>query len=42
VPYIAGWEGADGEVLERDAGEINRVALAVERRLKQREPAERA
>jgi len=42
VPYIAGWEGADGEVLERDAGEINRVALAVERRLKQRESAERA
>jgi hypothetical protein len=35
VPYIAGWEGAEGGSLERDAAEINRVALAVERRVRE-------
>ena len=35
VPYIAGWQGADAGVLERDAAEINRVAQAVERRVRE-------
>ena len=38
VPYIAGWEAAEPGTLERDAAEINRVALAVERRVREHDP----
>jgi hypothetical protein len=38
VPYIAGWDEADPGTIERDATEINRVALAIERRLRERPP----
>jgi hypothetical protein len=34
VPYIAGWDAADPGTIERDAAEINRVALAIEHRLR--------
>lgn len=34
VPYVAGWDSGDPGTSERDAAEINRVALAVERRLR--------
>jgi hypothetical protein len=40
VPYIAGWEGAESGALGRDAAEINRVALAVERRVHERDPGD--
>ena len=38
VPYIAGWEGAEPGALERDAAEINRVALALERCVREHDP----
>jgi hypothetical protein len=34
VPYIAGWDAADPGTIERDAADINRVALAIEHRLR--------
>ena len=33
VPCIAGWDAVDPGTLERDTAAINRVALAVERRV---------
>jgi N-terminal domain of anti-restriction factor ArdC len=35
VPYIAGWEGTEPGALDRDAAEINRVTLAVDRRVRE-------
>jgi antirestriction protein ArdC len=36
VPYVAGWVAADPGTIERDAAEINRVALAIDRRVQER------